>query len=338
MRKSTLNLADIARRDRFEFFEAATACWAALEPLHRIKDFSAYWRMWELDRLIVSEAYCAPTRFMRTTKTHNRFDNEFLLIQLYLSGSSDVVAGNDRVRTKEGDVYLFDKSRPFASDGRGARTAGFVIPHDAVGYDPSKHPAVIVAPRSSPTARLLTQMLSTLPKRLDALTPDESGPLGREIIEALRALYFGGRQGPGVAALRRVRRVAIENYIEERLHAADLGVADICAAFGLSRRSLYRHFSDECGPGDYIRRRRLLAAFRELSSADLTRGAIRRVSDRWGFYDTSHFNRAFRDWFEVNPTQVGLLPRPSEATSVAPNDLLAAWQPGLRSRVETGRR
>lgn len=338
MRKSALDLAHVAQHERFEFLEAAAARWAAIEPVSGTKNFAARWRMWELDQLIVSEAYCAPTRFKRTTKTHNRYDNEFLLIQLYLSGSSDVVVGNERVRTRDGYVYLFDKSRPFSSVCNGARTAGIVVAHDAIGYDPLKHPAVIVAARSSPAARLLTQILSTLPTRLDAMTSDESGPLAREIIEALRALYFGGGRGPGAGALRRARRVAIENYIEGRLQAADLGVADICAAFGLSRRSLYRHFSDECGPGDYIRRRRLHAAFRELKSTELTRGAIRRVSDRWGFYDTSHFNRAFRDWFEVNPTQVALLPRPSEATTVAPDDLLAAWQPGLRSRVEMSRR
>lgn len=332
MRKSELDLSDLSPIDRFPFIEAATSRWAALQPIDRGKNFAAQWRMWELERIVVSDAQCSPARFERTSRRHMPYDNEFVLVQLYVEGHSDIFVSADAIRTKTGYLYLFDKSRNFRSIGYGARTIGLVIPHDLIGYDPSRHPAFVEVSQTSPHGRVLTHLLSTLPTRLETVTSADIPPLARHIADVFGALLLAPMASREIDAIRRARRLAIENHVEARLRHPDLGVSDICEAFGLSRATLYRHFPTSGGVAGFIRQRRLLAAYSDLKLMAGRRGAVRDVSDRWGFYDSAHFYRAFRRTFEANPVEIKKLPQLRHREPVTPGELLRGWQMRLAER------
>lgn len=332
MRYSELDISGIRPTERFAFVEAAARQWAWIQPIKNQDEYEVTWRMWELDRLIVSESHCSPTRFDRISKRHNSYDNEFVLVQLYIHGSSELNVGEETVKSEQGSVYLIDKSRPFSSVALGAKTLGVLLPHEAIGYDPSIHPAVIPLPGLSPTGRVLVQALTDLPFRLERLDEADAKQLASELALIVRALLIEPDQSSEAKAIVRARRIAIENYIETRLAMADLGVSVLCANFGLSRASLYRHFPEAGGVASYIRRRRLSAAFAELRLREPTRGAIRDACDRWGFYDTAHFNRAFRKSFNLNPTEALNMPKPSLTLPTAPGQLLRSWQSAIHQR------
>lgn len=325
MRRSELDLSAYSPRDRFPFLEAATSRWAALQPIHGDLDFSARWRMWELDRIVLSDAQCAPARFERRSRRHLPHDNEFVLIQLYLEGHSDVRIDDEAIRTKTGSFYLLDKSRRFSSVSYGARTLGLVIPHDVIGYDPSRHPAIIETPQTSPYWRVLARLLTTLPSRLETATSTDVVPLARAVADVFGTMLGGPSAPVDADAVRCARRIAIENYVEVRLKDPELDVSSICAAFGLSRATLYRHFPNQGGVAGFIRQRRLIAAFADLKSMGGARGAVREVCDRWGFYDTPHFRRAFKRQFEASPVELDKLPPLHHTEQVTPGDLLGGW-------------
>ncbi|MEO1679606.1 MAG: AraC family transcriptional regulator [Pseudomonadota bacterium] len=309
-------------RDRFPLLEDAARAWAALQPVESAGAFSASWRMWELDRLIVSEASCSPVRFDRPVGRFSRYDNEFVLIQQYISSQSDLSVGDHRHRATEGQIVLIDKSRPFASVGYGAKTRGVVVPHELIGYDPSKHPPMVVLRPGAPGTRILGRVLESLPARLEAMIPSETERLSEELSEVARAFFLERDQKVHRGAVRRARRIAIENFIEQRIRSSKLGVSELCRHFGVSRSDLYRHFPDRGGITGLIQDRRLNAAFKELRSLGKRRGAVSEVSERWGFYDTAHFNRAFRKWSGVSPTQALDLPMRPEYETLAPGMLL----------------
>jgi len=84
-------------------------------------------------------------------------------------------------------------------------------------------------------------------------------------------------------------------------HRERLTVAELAGMANLSVSQLQREFRRlfNMSPGDYLIRVRLLVARRQLEETHLPVGEI---ALDCGFYDQSHFNRAFRQ-------QVGLTPR-----------------------------
>lgn len=94
--------------------------------------------------------------------------------------------------------------------------------------------------------------------------------------------------------------------VQAVLHAAErrpsLRVADACTLTGLSARRLITSFRSEVGltPKTYLRVRRFQAAMRLLDAGDV-RGA--RIATDLGYFDQAHFNREFRSFTAMTPTQ-----------------------------------
>ena len=110
-----------------------------------------------------------------------------------------------------------------------------------------------------------------------------------------------------LARAHRTRKAAVRAYIEDHLNDPGLGVDQLCRAFAMSRRSVYRMFAGDGGVARYLTERRLARAYGELSAASPSRGLIYAVAERNGFVDQNHFSRLFRNKFHIAPSEaVGL--------------------------------
>lgn len=96
----------------------------------------------------------------------------------------------------------------------------------------------------------------------------------------------------------------MRRYLAEHLADPELGVETLCAAFFVSRATVYRDFADEGGVARFVTRCRLERAYQELAAGGADRGRVRRVSERSGFASQYHFSRLFRQRFHVPPTEV----------------------------------
>jgi AraC-like DNA-binding protein len=94
----------------------------------------------------------------------------------------------------------------------------------------------------------------------------------------------------------------IRRYIEQHIALTDLGPDHLCKMFGLSRASLYRLFEPIGGVTDYIRTRRLRAAFDMLANEG--KRTVGEIAYACGFADISAFSRAFRNQFGMSPSEV----------------------------------
>jgi len=85
----------------------------------------------------------------------------------------------------------------------------------------------------------------------------------------------------------------------------ELSVADIVAASGTSRRSLYHSFQQAYGEGPMarVRRLRLARVNSELVDAAAEHCRISDVAARWGFTHFGHFCAAYRGAFGETPTE-----------------------------------
>lgn len=97
--------------------------------------------------------------------------------------------------------------------------------------------------------------------------------------------------------LRMARRL-----IESNLKSPDLGVDLLCGHFRISRSSMYRLFEPLGGVANYIRERRLDRIHDPLVSTE-RRQYLERLASGFGFSNSSHFSRAFREQYGYSPRE-----------------------------------
>lgn len=94
------------------------------------------------------------------------------------------------------------------------------------------------------------------------------------------------------------------DYVHATL-TEEVGLDDIAAAVGVSRRTLVRHFRGRRGisPMTLRRRLRLQRAHEELLASDPARVRVVDVAYRWGFFNLGHFAGLYRRVFGCTPSQ-----------------------------------
>jgi AraC-like DNA-binding protein len=127
--------------------------------------------------------------------------------------------------------------------------------------------------------------------------------LGATLLDLLAASCmdkFGERVAD--AAIGSARRSHVVCHIENSLKDPNLTVTSIAQVFRISPRYLHMLFAGEgetvC---EYIRRRRLEECKRQLSDPMWMRRSISELAYAWGFNNTTHFARVFRDQYGVSP-------------------------------------
>lgn len=96
----------------------------------------------------------------------------------------------------------------------------------------------------------------------------------------------------------------MKTFIDKNLGDPELGIDMLLKAFGASRATIYRDFAAAGGLQHFILSRRLHRAYRILSEANPSRGAVQDAADRSGFLTLAHFSRSFRDHFGERPSDV----------------------------------
>jgi len=94
---------------------------------------------------------------------------------------------------------------------------------------------------------------------------------------------------------------------EEHFMAAEelpVSLADLCAAAGVSKSTLYMAFHQVCGrpPLEYFQKRRLTRARLRLLKASPQRGAVKRVALDTGFTELGRFAADYRRLFGEPPS------------------------------------
>lgn len=96
----------------------------------------------------------------------------------------------------------------------------------------------------------------------------------------------------------------VKSYISQHLADPDLGAERIARAMFISVRQVYKLWETEPRPlGQWILERRLDAARHELTSQRGRSQTIAAIARRWGFADSTHFSRRFRQAYGMSPRE-----------------------------------
>ncbi len=122
--------------------------------------------------------------------------------------------------------------------------------------------------------------------------------------------------------------------IERRLGAASLSIAEVAQSEGISERYVQKLFE---GNGDsfshYLRERRLQRAWHDLVDPVCTTVSISEIAYRYGFSDSAHFSRLFRDRFGLPPRELRRREAGQDRTTDKPGNVQRGWPQTALARL-----
>ena len=107
-------------------------------------------------------------------------------------------------------------------------------------------------------------------------------------------------------------RDRIREFVGLRLRDSDLSIDRIAQGLNCSKRHLHKAFSEEDDTlASYIQRRRLHGCMRDLKDATQFQRTITDIALSWGFSNSAHFSRVFREHTGLSPSDFRQLSRDS---------------------------
>lgn len=231
----------------------------------------------------------------------------FLILQR--AGHMQLVDGNNCHRVDAGEIALIDSSQMFEM------IPGGPISHLSIHLDrdemfnrfPREKTCFGKVSLTSTCGRLLKTLIQQisvggLPESASRM---DGAALQSALIELSRQSLGGGPivESPVAysVAVKHALKVRAEELINQMLQDKELSPQVIAAALKISVRQLYRVFQDEDdGLHRYIVEARLKRCAEELVAKGVNK-TITEICFRWGFSDSAHFSRVFKQQYGVSP-------------------------------------
>jgi acetamidase/formamidase/AraC-like DNA-binding protein len=255
-------------------------------------------------------------------------------IALHLGGSARFEIAEGRTEIATGDFAYGPLCKPWAlSYASDFRTLFVLLPKNVLsarGLASSvKRPGLLRGNRG--IGRVFADMLGAVAEGIETMTSDQLRPVEIAVMEFFAASLAGevprdglrAETGTQMSILNRICQI-----VEAHLGEADFSRATVARKEGISARYVQRLFENA---GDtfshYLRRRRLERCRSDLISPALSHLSITEISYCWGFNDSAHFSRAFREEYGASPREFR---KQADASSgpAAPSQIGRGWPEG----------
>jgi AraC family transcriptional regulator, positive regulator of tynA and feaB len=243
---------------------------------------------------------CPPSEGTRARPQIRRADPETIIVIFVAQGTERISHGDGATVLSRESMLVCSSATPvhFDTDGN-LRKRSLVVPR-MVFEEAMPNLSVgdgIRLPTSKPAVRLLRDYLGMLWSGAAEMSA-ESSVAARDATVSLVAAAINAEIEPvleGAAALR----MEMTRWIDQHLSAGPIRVTELASAHYVSERTVQRVFEMAAETvNSVIRRRRMFHARADLLS---TSHAIVDVATRWGYYDSSHFSREFRCYYDCTP-------------------------------------
>ncbi|MFI9559391.1 helix-turn-helix domain-containing protein [Nonomuraea endophytica] len=306
-----LDTADIRPEDRIEVFEATVlgetgSCGVEHEP-GPDGLFSKRLEGWRFGPVALYLNSGTGMRYWQTSR-HLRMDSRNTVSVLaQVAGNGQFIWNDHQQVLTARDLVVATKSAGYWErtwSGLGSNIALMIDAEQIALPDSMIHTAVPRIARS-PITPLLLSHIHGLRRDADRLESDAGADdIGQATLALVRALIASV-----ITADRTRRAIADETllvrvlaYIRAHLTDPDLTPARIAAVHNISLRSLYRLCEDGgVSLEQWIIRRRLEGARRDLTAPEHAHRTIDAIARTWGFTSPAHFTRRFRHAYGTTP-------------------------------------
>ncbi|MCM3846143.1 helix-turn-helix domain-containing protein [Pseudonocardia sp. DR1-2] len=222
-----------------------------------------------------------------------------VFVNLQLAGSCVGSQGGRTCHVPAGSFALFDATRPFRLDYAGDwRSLSFRVPRDRL-MSLVARPDDVTATTVDGSRALGAVVAGTMRSVWDAV--EDLGDAEARAVSSgfttLLATACGATdeaRGAGRRTLAASLYTSVCTHLQDNLRNGDLAAARVAAHFGVSVRTLHNVFRDsEHTYAQTVTKLRVDACARDLADP-ACRESLTALAARWGFFDLSHLNRAFR--------------------------------------------
>ena len=259
---------------------------------------------WRLGDLLVVQQRAPGYSYERSRAMLRSSPIDHWSIGLFHSGRAWTEVDRRVAEAGPGEPFLRSLSYPFRGRTTEATAVLLFVPYELLADDMSKLEGANNSVLSGSLAGMLLNYINGMEANLGNITAPEVPRIVRTIRDMIVASAaasanpdVGGSQ-VNMGMMERAHR-----YIHLNLHSEDLTPDAICRALAISRTRLYQLFEPSGGVLNYIRRRRLLQAYADLSDPANKR-PISEIAEAAGFDVAANFTRAFSHEFGAGPREV----------------------------------
>jgi AraC-like DNA-binding protein len=268
-------------------------------------EFSATSVIWTLDKFAISHVNAPALTAVRDSALLRSNPIDHWVITLGQSRTLGSAGQGIALDVPAFVPYVASLGRELVSNRPSDERLQLYLPRDGFRELTAILDAAQAQPLATPLGRLLGDYIVLLQRSLSEL---EAGDMPR-LANAVRAMVMAC-VGPAADSLdmasnqiNLTRRERARQFIDQRLRDPALDTTSLCRGLGMSRTQLYRLLQDDGGVANYIRHRRLLRSYADLSDT-ANNLSINAIAHALCFEDASSFSRAFKHEFGVNPRDV----------------------------------
>ncbi|WP_327239539.1 MULTISPECIES: helix-turn-helix domain-containing protein [unclassified Streptomyces] len=263
-----------------------------------------------LGYLQVSTMEADAERVSRTPELIARSSEALVAVGVQISGTATFVQDGRRAEVGEGDLVVYDTTRPYSFDyPHRFATHLFQLPRRTLGVPDSDIRQVTghaIGTDDGFGAMLLPFLATLASSSADGYPPAVADRLAGNVVD-LFATLIAEQAHPGGTDADTARShlvLRVRDHINRNLGDPDLSPESIARTHRISVRYLHRLFEGEgTTVGRLIQQRRLEECNRELARRGRTTPTVSAVAQRWGFVNPAHFSRAFRAAYGVSPRE-----------------------------------
>ncbi len=244
---------------------------------------------------------------MRNRHTAALADNDDLVLVVVQNGVGEANQYGRAAIIKNGDAVLTANGAPATFEGRSpTRLINFRLNRELLKGHVANIDESVARPiaKDSPVLRLMVGYASVLDDQRELATAGLRRAIGAHMHE-LAALLFGRKPAPPLAeGFRAARLRAVKDDVLQKIAQRSLSVSEIARSQQISERYLRKLFAAEHTTfTDFVRETRLAHAHQMLTDARHYHRPISAIAYESGFGDLSYFNRAFRQRYNMTPSE-----------------------------------
>ena len=308
--RTTFSTDQIPARDRFDIYRDSVSVIfdAEAHDKKNVPQFEAHLDSFMFGQIMLARHRTSAAKYIRSKKAIDTDGIDSILIQFYLKGGLSNRSGKLTTEAADGDVIIFDLSKPTSVFNPDFDNICALFPRDLMeSYLPtiSKWHGQVL-PRDRPMTRLLRQHMLSLYQIGSQTTNENSGSIQRSLLEITSCAIQGSADTLPASseALPTAILFEIKRWIRSNISHPDLSPNSLCSTFSLSRTQLYRITEPLGGISNYIRNQRLKRSFTDLQNPKLNHHSISEIGYKWGFSNQGSYTRSFKKYFGLVPRDV----------------------------------
>jgi len=288
--------------------EAVAPFWDVDIRREDASDFRGRSEVYHLGNAILGFTAASELRIERSRGLVAQMGVDHIAAKIRMEGDATLQVAGSEAALAPGDLCLLDLSQPLSLASSDYRALTIILPRALFPEQGEQlgaaHGAILRG--ITPFGTLVGDHLRSLGANVPHLSPAEARAAAEStaILLSMAARMAIGQGGPVTDTERAPIFLAIRRYIDAQTDLSPLSVAHLCHRFGISRSGLYRLFAPLGGVAEYIRRRRLGRAYRDLATAGPLGPRVSDIAYRHGYASAVGFTQAFRTEFGVNPADV----------------------------------